>query len=184
MRVWILRPIQVQNERGMSFDMLLHVGYAAGSWMVSIGGWDEGDWQMVSKKTKGKWESAAHIGWGFVWSLFNLDLFLVKREFDQLPPENDDSPVLYIDFLANDTEVYYDCFPSSLEGFGLETMKEEEARINRRVEYWGKSRVMDTLRDSREYVIGKTIAYPIALGLSVWFGMWLQRFISEIANAA
>ena len=41
-------------------------------------------------------------------------------------------------------------------------------------EYWSKSRVMDTLDDSRDYDRGGTIAWPILVGASVAAGWFLR----------
>jgi len=83
-------------------------------------------------------ESFLHVLMGFIFGLLGLHILLTIREFKQLPPENDKYPVVFID-------------PHDGPGITLPNT----------IEYWAKPRVMDTLYDTQEYVIGYTIAHII-----------------------
>jgi hypothetical protein len=84
-------------------------------------------------------ESVAHVLMGYFAGLVGLHLLLTWREYRQLPPENDDYPVRWFSM----------GIPPSIE-------------------YWSKIRVLDTLRDGREYVIGYTLATLTHLAVIVW----------------
>lgn len=100
---------------------------------------------MASKRL----ESAAHIAMGFGAELLNLGLLLERRERRQLPPENDEYPVVWVDPGSHATRAYR----------GSITPPAKHMH-----EYWSKARIMDTLDDSREYLIGQTVAWFAVVG--------------------
>lgn len=51
--------------------------------------------KMIDKMTMKTLESVGHVLMGFGAGLVNARLLLTKREFDQLPPENDKNPVIW-----------------------------------------------------------------------------------------
>ena len=104
-------------------------------------------------------ESVAHVLMGFGAGLLNLRLLLTKRELDQLPPENDKNPVLWVD--------------TDIRGKDWDWIKAWLGPAYGGAEYWSKERVMDTLRDSREYDIGATIAWFFILAAGVAIGHYL-----------
>ena len=101
-------------------------------------------------------ESVAHVLMGYFAGLVGLHLLLTWREFGQLPPENDRYPVRYISTLLSGewTKAWF------TQGYdpGAE-------------EYWPKVRVMDTLQDSMEYVVGYSTATMTHLALIIWLAM-------------
>lgn len=109
-----------------------------------------------------RWESAGHIALGFLCELLPLRLLLDRREDKQLPPENDRYPVLYL----GDTEPV-DCRDERRMWIGgtMESDGDDE--------YWSKARVMDTLRDMREYSIGGTIGWFLVFGAGIALGKWV-----------
>ncbi len=101
-------------------------------------------------------ESIAHIAMGLGAALVGLGLLLHRREWRQLPPENDANPVLWIKLRGAQHS-----WSVSHNPFGGGD------------QYWSKARVMDTLRDLREYQIGATIAWPCVLGAGIAIGLAL-----------
>lgn len=94
-------------------------------------------------------EPFLHVLMGYLAGLFGLHLILTWREYLQLPPENDRFPAIWT---------------KQSTGFRAIWMYLHEGTD----EYWSKSRVMDTLNDSREYVIGYTLATVTHLAVIVW----------------
>ena len=97
-------------------------------------------------------ESVAHVAMGFGAGLVGCGLLLDQRERDQLPPENDANPVLWIRI-------------TTLGAIGGSRRQSAGDR-----EYWSRVRVMDTLNDMREYAIGATVAYPFILAAGFLVG--------------
>jgi hypothetical protein len=97
-------------------------------------------------------ESVAHVLMGYFAGLVGLHLLLTWREYRQLPPENDRFPVRWINLPAMN---------------GMRPAREYRVDSAHK-EYWPKARVMDTLNDSREYVIGYTLATLTHLAVIVW----------------
>jgi hypothetical protein len=112
----------------------------------------------MEKSTLKKLESIAHIALGFVAGIMNLRLLLTHRERNQLPPENDANPLLWVPYLGKSNWDWVKAFKGGAYGGK---------------EYWGKERVMDTLNDSREYDIGGTIAWFVVLGGGIAIGKFL-----------
>lgn len=105
-----------------------------------------------------KLESFAHVMMGFGAGLVNLRLLLNMRELNQLPPENDKNPVLWIPYIGEKNWDWCKAFRGSAYGGK---------------EYWSKERVMDTLHDSWEYRVGETIAWFFVLGGGIAIGKYL-----------
>jgi len=94
-------------------------------------------------------EYVAHVLMGYFCGLFGLHLLLTYRERNQLPPENNRYPVVWVSNSGPGPRYEYNEFENSDE-------------------YWSEARVMDTLNDSREYVIGYTLATLTHIGLIAW----------------
>jgi hypothetical protein len=106
-----------------------------------------------------KVESVLHVLMGFFCGLVGLHLLLTWREYRQLPPENNRYPLAFL-LKSNhrsktSSMAYFHSCPDQKtpENWG---------------EYWSKVRVMDTLQDSMEYVIGYTAATVTHLAIIVW----------------
>ena len=106
-----------------------------------------------------KLESAAHIAMGFVAGLLNLGLLLHLREWRQLPPANNEYPVLHIAKPEGDEERTH---PKARFGSpGCIFL----------IPYWSKVRTLDTLRDLWEYQLGQTVSWFLVL----WAGIEIGR---------
>ena len=103
-----------------------------------------------------------HIGLGIAGALLNLHLVWTKREIDQLPPENDDNPVMYLSFAWE-----YDW----ADGQSIANRDPKEGGDH---EYWSKARVMDTLDDSWDYAVGETIGWVMLVAGLLAIGKWVM----------
>jgi len=113
------------------------------------------------------YEPALHRieGWGA--ALFNLYLLVIRREFKQLPPENDKYPIMYVIRTAGG--LFMLCASAAdLHNDGWND--DDSVTIT---EYWAKPRVMDTLGDLWDNHIGYTIAWFSVLGAGIAIGKWL-----------
>jgi hypothetical protein len=99
-----------------------------------------------------KVESALHVLMGFFCGLVGLGLLLTWREFKQLPPENRKHPVCWVSSGSRSWSKAW--VNNSYDPYANE--------------YWAKARVLDTLRDGREYIIGYTAATLVHLGVITW----------------
>ena len=111
------------------------------------------------------YEPFLHRAMGFLAMLTNTRLLLTRREMKQLPPENDDYPVMLIEGrVATPIENYK-------ENLGV-CRKIKGARL-----YWSEVRVMDTLNDSREYDEGGTVGWFVLVCASMLLGAMLHRWL-------
>ena len=96
--------------------------------------------------------AAAHVP-GLAW-------FIGQREINQLPPENDDNLVIYVENVSHN------------KGQVI------EARVGQRVlkftkAYYSAVRVLDSLTDIRECMIGLEVGRVFAIAECVLLGYWL-----------
>lgn len=102
-----------------------------------------------------RWNTTAHITLGIVAGFFNLGLLYHWHEDNQLPPENRENPVLF-------------CKPN----YGPPA--HWIGRLNKLTgghrEYWAAPRVLDVLKDLREYQIGQTVGWFAVVIFSAWIG--------------
>jgi hypothetical protein len=105
-------------------------------------------------------EPMLHMAMGFAASLVNARLLLARREFRQLPPENDEFPVVYID-------------PAHLHHDGGYTEAYWPRQATTDNEYWSRARVLDTLNDLKQYDIGGTVGWFFLVAAAFAAGMRL-----------
>ena len=121
-----------------------------------------------------RWEPLepwAHRAMGFGAMLLNLRLLLTRREFKQLPPENDRYPVLYVEKDIDDDKDE----PGEWRVLPTWTGYEQWVFGRPPIEYWATPRVMDTLNDSREYDQGGTCGWFVLVAACVGLGYCIGR---------
>lgn len=96
-------------------------------------------------------------GWGAM--LVGMPWLLTRREINQNPPENKKNPVLY---KVHGIETL------GYKSFGYIT--EDKPIDFEYTEYWSATRVRDSQKDTHDYAIGFSIAWPFIFGLGLLVG--------------
>lgn len=117
----------------------------------------------MATKTQLRWESAAHVAMGWGLGLIGQGWIFHRREMRQLPPENDASPAVALFFPGNGKP------PTVIDAANKKWPNERSIQ-----RFWGSARVLDSLKDLREAIIGICAAWPfvLAAGIAIGWGIW------------